>query len=63
MEQTLRDARISEWEPQLLVRVTRLLFSSYEQSGSKATRQRRDEIFQRLCHLDFDVVLEQALGP
>lgn len=63
MEQTLRDARISEWEPQLLVRVTRLLFTSYEQSGSKATRQRRDEIFQRLCHLDFDVVLEQALGP
>lgn len=63
LEQTLREARLTQWEPQLLVRVMRLLLKSHEQSGGKATRQRRDEIFQRLCHLDFEVVLEQALGP
>lgn len=63
LEQTLRDAQLTHWEPQLLVRVMRLLLKSHEQSGAKAARQRRDEIYQRLCHLDFDVVLEQALGP
>lgn len=63
LEQTLRDGPLAHWEPQLLVRVMRLLLKSHEQTGSKATRQRRDEIFQRLCHLDFEVVLEQALGP
>lgn len=63
MEHTLRDPRLSQWEPQLLVRVMRLLLRTHEQLSDKASRQRRDEIFQRLCHLDFDVVLEQALGP
>ncbi len=63
LEQRLYEAQLTYWEPQLLVRVMRLLFKSHEQSGGKATRQRRDEIFQRLWHLDFDVVLEQALGP
>lgn len=63
MEQTLREAQLGDWEPQLLVRVLRLLLKTHEQTGGKAGRERRDEIFQRLCHLDFDVVLEQALGP
>jgi len=63
MEQTLREARLGDWEPQLLVRVLRLLLKTHEQTGGKAGRERRDEIFQRLCHLDFEVVLEQALGP
>src|SRR5690606_23547338 len=62
MEHTLRDPRLSQWEPQLLVRVMRLLLRTHEQLADKASRQRRDEIFQRLCHLDVDVVLEQALG-
>ena len=53
----------SAGEPQLQARVLRLLLKTHEQTGSKAGRERRDEIFQRLCHLDFDVVLEQALGP
>lgn len=63
LEQSLRDPRVTQWEPQLLVRVMHLLLKSHDLAGDKNTRQRRNEIFQRLCHLDFDVVLEQALGP
>ena len=59
MEHTLRDPRLSQWEPQFLVRVMRLLLRTHEQLADKASRQRRDEIFQRLCHLDFDVVLSR----
>ena len=63
LEQSLSNAQMTQWEPQLLVQVMRLLLKSHDLSGDKSTRQRRNEIFQRLCHLDFDVVLEQALGP
>jgi len=64
LEHTLRELQLASWEPQLLVRVMRLLLKSHELQGAgKTVRQRREEILQRLCHLDFEVVLEQALGP
>lgn len=63
MDRTLREARLGDWEPQVQTQVLRLLLRTHEQAGSKAGRERRDEIHQRLCHLDFEVVLEQALGP
>lgn len=63
LEQSLRDTQMTQWEPQLMVRVLRLLLKSHELTGDKNIHQRRTEIFQRLYHLDFDVVLEQALGP
>ena len=63
-EQQLCASGMAEWEPDLLVQVMRLLLDCYEHLPVNATmRQRRDEIFQRLCHLDFEVVLETALGP
>lgn len=64
MEQNLRDSPFGEWEPELQVQVLRLLQDCYEQLPLTAVmRQRRDEVFQRLCHLDLEVVLESALGP
>ncbi len=63
-EQQLSVSGMADLEPGLLVQVMRLLLDCYEHLPvNTAVRQRRDEIFQRLCHLDFEVVLETALGP
>lgn len=63
LEHRLRQPQLADWEPQLLVRVLRLLLKTHDLQGTgKASRQQREQILQRLCHLDFDVVLEQALG-
>ena len=64
LEHSLRQTQLADWEPQLLTQVLRLQLKTHElQGASKASRQHREQILQRLCHLDFDVVLEQALGP
>ena len=64
LDNRLQQGGLAEWEPALAVRVMRLLLSCYEQLPLDAqARLRRDALNQRLCHLDFDVVLEQALGP
>ena len=63
LDQQLQTMQLAHWEPQLLTQTLQLLLKSYDLAGRKANHQRRDDIFQRLCHLDFEVVLEQALGP
>lgn len=64
LQQLLGEAAMTRWEPQLRARVMRLLLKSHElHGGGKASRQRRNEVYQQLCQLDFEMVLEQALGP
>ncbi|WP_295473405.1 type VI secretion system protein TssA [uncultured Pseudomonas sp.] len=52
------------WEPALACQVLHLLHACCERlPQSHAVRERKEEIFRRLCRLDPDVVLEQAPVP
>ena len=62
--QLLQQNGLEDWEPDLALQVLSLLHNCCELlPQSQALRERKDEIYRRLCHLDLEVVLDQALGP
>ncbi|MBV6825314.1 type VI secretion system protein TssA [Pseudomonas sp. PD9R] len=61
LDQTLHDAGLHTWEPDLALQVLQLLHSCCELlPQNHAVRERKEEIYRRLCHLDLEVVLDQA---
>jgi type VI secretion system protein VasJ len=59
LDQTLQESGLSAWEPDLALEVLHLLHSCCELlPQNHAVRERKEEIYRRLCHLDLEVVLE-----
>lgn len=59
LDQTLQDSGLHAWEPDLALDVLHLLNSCCELlPQNHAVRERKEEIYRRLCHLDLEVVLE-----
>jgi type VI secretion system protein VasJ len=59
LDQTLQDSDIGGWEPDLVLEVLHLLHSCCESlPQNHEVRERKEEIYRRLCHLDLEVVLE-----
>lgn len=59
LDQTLQDSGLHDWEPDLALEVLHLLHSCCELlPQNHAVRERKEEIYRRLCHLDLEVVLE-----
>ncbi|MEG0632168.1 MAG: type VI secretion system protein TssA [Pseudomonas sp.] len=59
LDQQLHAAGLNGWEPDLALQVIRLLHNCCELlPQNHAVRERKDEIYRRLCHLDLEVVLE-----
>ncbi|SDU91527.1 type VI secretion system protein TssA [Pseudomonas mucidolens] len=59
LDQTLYDSGLQAWEPDLVLEVLHLLHSCCELlPQNHAVRERKEEIYRRLCHLDLEVVLE-----
>ncbi|MFL1552095.1 type VI secretion system protein TssA [Pseudomonas sp. D47] len=59
LDQTLQDSGMNAWEPDLALQVLHLLHSCCELlPQNHAVRERKDEIYRRLCHLDLEMVLE-----
>ncbi len=59
LDQTLDSSGLAAWEPELALQVLRLLHSCCELlPQNHAVRERRDEVYRRLCHLDLEVVLD-----
>ncbi|MBK5353404.1 type VI secretion system protein TssA [Pseudomonas sp. TH41] len=59
LDQTLQDSGLYAWEPDLALQVLHLLHSCCELlPQNHAVRERKEEIYRRLCHLDLEVVLE-----
>lgn len=61
LDQTLQDSGMNAWEPDLALEVLQLLHSCFELLPQvPGARERKEEVYRRLCHLDLEVVLEQA---
>lgn len=59
LDQMLQASGLGAWEPDLALKVLHLLHSCCELlPQNHAVRERKDEIYRRLCHLDLEVVLE-----
>ena len=59
LDQTLHDSGLQAWEPELVLEVLHLLHSCCELlPQNHAVRERKEEVYRRLCHLDLEVVLE-----
>ena len=59
LDQTLYDSGLHAWEPDLVLEVLHLLHSCCELlPQNHAVRERKEEVYRRLCHLDLEVVLE-----
>ncbi|MDO7927018.1 type VI secretion system protein TssA [Pseudomonas sp. KFB-139] len=59
LDQYLQASGFHTWEPELSLKVLHTLNSSYESlPQSNVVRERKDEIYRRLCHLDLEVLLE-----
>ncbi|ABR83070.1 type VI secretion-associated protein [Pseudomonas aeruginosa] len=59
LDQQLHESGLSAWEPELALDVLHLLHSCCELlPQNHAVRERKDDIYRRLCHLDLEVVLE-----
>lgn len=59
LDQLLQRSGLQAWEPQLVLEVIRLLHRCCELlPQSHDVRERKDEMYRRLCHLDLEVVLE-----
>lgn len=59
LDQTLHDSGLQTWEPDLVLEVLHLLHGCCEfLPQNHAVRERKEEVYRRLCHLDLDVVLE-----
>ena len=63
LHQQLQTSGLDKWEPDLNLDVLRLLHNCCDLlPQNQNMRERKDEIYHRLCHLDLGVVLDQALG-
>ena len=59
LDQQLQQSGLHLWEPDLALEVLRLLHGCYGLlPQGHEVRERKDEIYRRLCHLDLEVVLE-----
>jgi type VI secretion system protein VasJ len=59
LDQALQDSGLHAWEPGLALEVLHLLHSCCELlPQNHAVRERKEEIYRRLCHLDLEVVLD-----
>ncbi|WP_373186399.1 type VI secretion system protein TssA [Halopseudomonas sp.] len=59
--QVLQESNLERWEPKLAIRILQLLADSHERLPRKnSSAERRNEIYQRLCHLDLEAVLDQT---
>ena len=59
LDHELQQAGLHHWEPDLALEVLRLLHSCCELlPQNHAVRERKDEVYRRLCHLDLEVVLD-----
>ncbi len=59
LDMQLQQSGMASWEPELAVQVLQLLHNCYESSPQgQEVRERKEEIYRRLCHLDLEVVLE-----
>lgn len=59
LDQLLQASGLGAWEPDLALEVLHLLHSCCELlPQNHAVRERKDEIYRRLCHLDLEVVLD-----
>lgn len=60
-EQELRASGLACWEPELLLEVSQLLYWCYDKASPSAQlTDRKGDLFRKLCHLDLEVVLDQA---
>ncbi|WP_219063399.1 type VI secretion system protein TssA [Pseudomonas sp. UMAB-08] len=58
LDQQLRDAGLDAWEPDLALQVLHLLYSCCELlPQNQVVRERKEDVYHRLCHLDLEVVL------
>lgn len=58
LDQQLLSSGLAAWEPDLALQVLHLLYRCCELLPQNAVvRERKDDIFQRLCHLDIEVAL------
>ncbi|MBI6853006.1 type VI secretion system protein TssA [Pseudomonas cichorii] len=58
LDQYLQDSGFHTWEPELSLKVLHTLNGCYEcLPQSNVVRERKDEIYRRLCHLDLEVLL------
>lgn len=59
LDQALQDSGLHDWEPDLSLQVLNLLHNCCELlPQNHAVRERKEEIYRRLCHLDLEVVLD-----
>ena len=59
--QVLHGSDLERWEPDLAMTVLQLLLDCCNKlPGNPILRQRKSEIYQRLCHLDLEAALDQA---
>ena len=57
----LQTSGLAEWEPDLALEVLTLLLNCCELLPQNQTlRERKEDIYRRLCHLDLEVALDQA---
>lgn len=59
LDQQLQASGLAGWEPALTLDILRLLHACYELAPQQAgVRERKGEVYRRLCHLDLEVVLD-----
>ncbi|MBD7975586.1 type VI secretion system protein TssA [Serpens gallinarum] len=59
LDQKLQASGLDAWEPNLALDILHLLYACYERLQQHAgVRERKDEIYRRLCHLDLGAALE-----
>ncbi|PZP02404.1 type VI secretion system protein VasJ [Pseudomonas sp. NFPP10] len=59
LDRQLQDTGLQAWEPDLALEVLHLLHNCCELlPQNHAVRERKEEVYRRLCHLDLEVVLE-----
>lgn len=59
LDQMLQQSELRAWEPDLVLQVLRLMYGCCEfLPQNHDVRERKEEIYRRLCHLDLEVVLE-----
>ncbi|WP_235906745.1 type VI secretion system protein TssA [Pseudomonas saliphila] len=63
LDQLLQASGLGDWEPDLSLQVLNLSYRCCERLPQQHMRERKEEIYRRLCHLDIEVVLDQAFGP
>lgn len=59
LDEQLQESALHQWEPDLALQVLHLLHTCCEMlPQNHSVRERKDEVFRRLCHLDLEVVLD-----